>query len=161
MAHVVLLHRRLRDLRLPVRTERCPQVVILHTYFLIALLKGTQDIGNRKRSRMLRAHRHCSGTGEGEIRRQGNLSFSLLFLFFFFFFFFFLAKAPPVPVVSTSILVDEHVGERLKSALIGLSGSSVLALVCFSWVPGLRLPSEAGHRQQYQNSSSLLFFRRA
>lgn len=156
MAHVVLLHRRLRDLRLPVRTERCPQVVILHTYFLIALLKGTQDIGNRKRSRMLRAHRHCSGAGEGEIRRQGNLSFSLLSFFFFF-----LAKAPLVPVVSTSILVDEHVGERLKSALIGLSGSSVLALVCFSWVPGLRLPSEAGHRQQYQNSSSLLFFRRA
>lgn len=99
---------------------------------------------------MLRAHRHCSGAGEGEIRRQGNLSFS------FFFFFFLETKAAPVPVVSTSIPVDEHVGERLKSALIGLSGSSVLALVCFSWVPGLRLPSEAGHRQQYKNSSSLL-----
>lgn len=83
MAHVVLLHRRLWDLRLPVRSERCPQVVILHTYFLIALLKGTQDIGNRKRSRMLRAHRHCSGAGEGEIRRQGNLSFCLFFFFFF------------------------------------------------------------------------------
>lgn len=99
---------------------------------------------------MLRAHRHCSGAGEGEIRRQGNLSFS---------FFFFLAKAPLVPVVSTSILVDEHVGERLKSALIGLSGSSVLALVCFSWVPGLRLPSEAGHRQQYK--TALASFHRA
>lgn len=81
MAHVVLLHRRLRDLRLPVRSERCPQVVILHTYFLIALLEGTQDIGNRKRSRMLWAHRHCSEAGEGEIRRQGNLPFSLLFFF--------------------------------------------------------------------------------
>lgn len=80
MTHVVLLHRRLRDLRLPVRSERCPQVVILHTYFLIALLKGTQDIGNRKRSRMLRAHRHCSVAGEGEIRRQGNLSSLFFFL---------------------------------------------------------------------------------
>lgn len=101
---------------------------------------------------MLRAHRHCSGAGEGEIRRQGNLSFS-------FFSSFFLAKAPLVPVVSTSILVDEHVGERLKSALIGLSGSSVLALVCFSWVPGLRLPSEAGHPQQHK--TALASFRRA
>lgn len=31
VAHVVLLHGRLRDLRLPVGGERCPQVVVLHT----------------------------------------------------------------------------------------------------------------------------------
>lgn len=81
-------------------------------------------------------------------------------------FFFFLAKAPLSWFLLSTLVDEEDVGERLKSALIGLSGSLVLALVCFSLVPGLRLPSEAGHRgkntkKKNYSSTAFLLPRRA
>lgn len=59
-------------------------------------------------------------------------------------FFFFFAKYSGVAL--TPILLDVHVTEWTKSALIGLSGGSGLPFVCFSQTPGFRLPPEAGHR---------------
>lgn len=92
---------------------------------------------------MLRAHRHCS------VLEREKLEGKAISPSFFW-------PAPLFLLFHRLCSRMETYECALESALIGLSGSSKLTFVCFSLVPGLRLPSEAGHQQPGQQYKAAL-----
>lgn len=92
---------------------------------------------------MLRAHRHCS------VLEREKLEGKAISPSFFW-------PAPLFLLFHRRCSRMETYECALESALIGLSGSSKLTFVCFSLVPGLRLPSEAGHQQPGQQYKAAL-----